>query len=230
VSEGEVKMKIAVSGVFIDPVVTDGKARIAQQLVVQTGCGARHIVSWSSPFLLTGEVTFDTVTTESIKDWIKKYRDGEIRSLYIDANIIARRKFKHGEVILYKRNDESYPKPRAYVNGYLVFDVVGNKAMLVDEEPEKLLLILIHKVYSKTKDAKIVANFPFEFNDVTSCARQSNALAVTLIDPKSSRNIYCLNDPPFRSEREERYSCYVVNVNEEEYIGTFTDPSLAFEL
>jgi hypothetical protein len=225
------KVRLAVSGVFIDPVVTDGKARIAQQLIIQTGCGARHVVSWSAPFVLTGEVTFDTVTTESIKDWIKKYRDGEIRSLYIDANIIARRKFKHGEVILYKRTDESYPKPRALINGYLVFDVVGSKAVLVDEEPEKMLLIVIHKVYSKTKDSKIVANFPFVFKDVTSCARQSNALAVALIDPKpAKKNIYCLNDPPFRYEREERYSCYTVDISGEEYIGTFTDPKLAFEL
>ena len=225
------RMRIAVSGVFIDPIMGGNSVRIAQQLIIETRCGARHVVSWSAPFLLTGDISFENTTTtaEPIKTWIKKYRDGEIRAFYLDAEIIYRKRFKHGEVLLYRRTDETIPKLRAYVNGYLVFDVAGSKATLVDADPEKLLLILVHKVYSKTKDAKIVANFPFMFNDVTSCARQSNALAVALIDPKS-RNIYCLNDPPFRSEREERYSCYVVNMNEEEYIGTFTDPKLAFEL
>jgi len=225
-------MRVAISGVFIDPLVVDGKVRIAQQLIIQTGCGARHVVSWSSPFVLTGDVIVENTTAEPIKDWIRKFRDGEIRSLYLDAQIIARKRFRYGEVLLYQRTDESYPKPRAYVNGYLVFDISGSKAVLVDDDPEKMLLILIHKVYSKSKDAKIRANFPFEFNKVTSCARQSNALAVALIDPKplTRKNIYCLNDPPFRYEREERYSCYMVELGKEEYIGTFTDPSLAFEL
>jgi hypothetical protein len=226
-------MKVAIDGVFIDPIVAnESNAKIAQQLIIETRCGIRHVVSWSSPFTLTGDINFDTMTTaEPIKDWVRKYWDGMIHSYYLEAEVVGKRKFKYGEVILYRRTDETIPKLRTLIKGYLVFDVAGSKAVLVDEEPEKMLLIVIHKVYSKTKSAKIVANFPFVFKDVTSCARQSNALAVALIDPKpAKKNIYCLNDPPFRYEREERYPCYAVDINKEEYIGTFTDPKLAFEL
>ena len=225
------EMRVAISGVFIVPVVTDGKARIAQQLVVQTGCGARHIVSWSSPFLLTGEVTFDAVTEPvNIKDWVKKYYDRKIRTIYIEAEVVGRKRFKHGEVILYRRTDESHPKLRAYVDGYLVFGIVNNKATLVDEEPEKLLFVKIHEVHSRSTHAKITANFKFDFYDYTKCATDSNALAVAYLDP-ASKYIYCLNDPPYRREREERYSCYSIQgLGQEEYVGTFTDPKLAFEL
>jgi len=227
-------MKVAIDGIFIKPIiVNESNIKIAQQLIVETRCGARHVVSWSAPFLLTGDISFEKTTAEHIKDWVKKYFDGMIHSLYLEAEVVGKRKFKYGEVLLYKRTDETMPRLGALIKGYLVFDITDNKATLVDEEPEKMLLIIIHKVYSRTKSAKIVANFPLEFNDYTRCATQSNALAVAFVDPKppsTRKNIFCLNDPPFKSEREERYSCYMVELGKEEYIGTFTDPSLAFEL
>jgi len=224
------EMRVAISGVFIDPVVTDGKARIAQQLIIQTGCGARHIVTWSAPFVLTGDVTFDAVTEPTlIKDWVKKYYDREIRTIYIEAEIFSRKKFRYGEVILYRRTDETRPRPRAYVDGYLVFNISGNKAVLVDDDPERILFVRIHEVRSRSHRAKIVTNFQCEFNDYTVCATQSNALAVAYLDP-ASKYVYCINDPPYRREREERFTCYSIEGFKEGYIGTFTDPKLAFEL
>jgi len=228
-------MKVAIDGIFIDPIIIgENSVRIAQQLIVETRCGIRHVVSWSAPFLLLGDISFEnTTTTESIKTWVKKYWDGVIHSFYVDAEVIARKRYKYSEVLLYRRTDERVPMIRALIKGHLVFDVADSKATLVDEEPDKLLFIIIHKVYSRTKSAKIVANFPLEFNDYTRCATQSNALAVAFVDPKppsTRKNIFCLNDPPYRHEREERYSCYMVELGKEEYIGTFTDPSLAFEL
>ena len=43
-------MKVAIDGVFIDPIVAnESNAKIAQQLIIETRCGIRHVVSLSIP-------------------------------------------------------------------------------------------------------------------------------------------------------------------------------------
>jgi len=215
---------LAIEARYVEFILKDNVAVIIKKPVfVDVGCGARHRVRYTSPFVLRGGV--------------KLFEADEVVEVDGEAyHVRAMRRLKYGVVALadrygqvqYTNIDEKgnvlprvvkryawseLQEPRLIATGYFVFDVNDEtkEAKLVDEDPTHLLYINVHSVNSRTHGAmiKLYPSSLITFREGTSCATQSVMLLAAII-PVNTRFIICTNRPPYRREFEEYYECYEV--------------------
>jgi hypothetical protein len=217
-------MRLAIEARYVEFLLKDNVAVVVKKPVfIDTGCGARHRVRYTSPFVLRGGV--------------KLFEADEVVEVNGEAyHVRAMRRLKYGVVgladkygqIQYTNVDEKgnilphiikryawseMREPRLVATGYFVFDVnsEAKEAKLVDEDPTHLLYIYEHKVNSRTHGAmiKLYPSSLITFREGTSCATQSVMLAVAIV-PVNTKFVACVNKPPYRREFEEYYECYEV--------------------
>jgi len=102
-------------------------------------------------------------------------------------------------------------EPILVADGYLVFNVEGSEAKLVNDDPTHVLFIIDHKVNSKVYDAdvKILPEDIAVFKDVTSCKTESVSLAVIIAEIGKTFTV-CYNVVPYRRDFEPYYRCYLM--------------------
>jgi hypothetical protein len=217
-------MRLAIEARYVEFILKDNVAVVVKKpIFVDTGCGARHRVRYTSPFVLRGGVKLFEVD-EVVEADGEVYHARAMRKLRYGAVILADR---YGQV-QYTNVDErgnilphiikryvwsELQKPRLVATGYFVFDVnnEAKEAKLVDEDPTHLLYIYEHKVNSRTHGAmiKLYPSSLITFREGTSCATQSTMILVAIV-PVNTRFVVCANRPPYRREFEEYYECYEV--------------------
>jgi hypothetical protein len=155
---------------------------------VTTGCKLRvGRIGWKSDFLLRGGVKLFPV-------------DKLIRLDNKTYHIIAERKLKYGTIMLADKMisvvEVNFEHPLIIRQGYLVFDIMGSEAKLVDAEPTHVMAVFEHSIHFKRAEIKIIFKGNgggVAFNDWVSCGRKSIAMAVAFV-PFNSQFIVCFND------------------------------------
>lgn len=217
-------MRLAIEARYVEFILKDNVAVIVKKPVfIDTGCGARHRVRYTSPFAMRGGVKlFEADEVVEVDGEV--YHARAMRKLRYGVVVLADR---YGQVQFTNVDEEGnilphvikryvwseLQKPRLVTQGYFVFDVneEAKEAKLVDEDPTHLLYIYEHKVNSRTHGAmvKLYPSSLITFREGTSCATQSTMILVAIV-PVNTRFVVCANRPPYRREFEEYYECYEV--------------------
>jgi hypothetical protein len=238
-------MRLAIEARYVEFILKDNVAVIVKKPVfIDTGCGARHRVRYTSQFVLRGGVKLFEAD-DVVEDDGEVYHARAMRKLRYGAVILADR---YGQVqytnvdekgnilphIIKRYTWSELQKPRLVTQGYFVFDVNGEakEVKLVDEDPTHLLYIYEHKVNSRTHGAmvKLYPSSLITFREGVSCATQSIMLLVAIV-PVSTRFIVCANRPPYRREFEEYYECYEVEATippKQQYISRTPIPDTMY--
>ena len=195
---------------------------IKKPIVVNTGCGVRHQITWRSSFLVRGGVklfpadqiveiggsVYHAVALRKLGYATIALVDSEGRITYSNVD-------EKGNVLphVVKRYEwfRQTEKPELVADGYLVFNVEGSEAKLVNDDPTHILFIFEHSVGSRVYDADIKISLEdiVIFKDVTSCRTKSVALAI-VIAPINTSFITCYNVVPYRRDFEPYYRCYLM--------------------
>jgi len=195
---------------------------IKKPIVVNTGCGVRHQITWRSSFLVRGGVklfpadqiveiggsVYHAVALRKLGYATIALVDSEGRITYSNVD-------EKGNVLphVVKRYEwfRQTEKPELVADGYLVFNVEGSEAKLTSEDPTHILFVIEHSVGSRVYDADIKISLEdiVIFKDVTSCRTKSVALAI-VIAPINTSFITCYNVVPYRRDFEPYYRCYLM--------------------
>jgi hypothetical protein len=218
------KMKLAIEGKYVKFMLRDDNVVVVvkKPITVDVGCGARHRIMWRSGFLLRGGIKLFPVD-QVVEIGGDVYHAVAARRLRYSTIMLADKvgRVTYGNVDdksnvlphMIKRYEWSgqLEKPELVVDGYLVFQVEGGEAKLVNEEPDHIMFIIDHSVGSRVYEAdiKIKPENLLVFKETTSCKTQSIALAVT-VTPINSSFILCYNKVPYRGEYDPYYRCYKV--------------------
>jgi len=192
---------------------------VKRPVSVTVGCGVRHQITWRSSFLLRGGVKLfpaDQIVEigESVYHAVALRKLGYATIALVDSEgrITYSNVDEKDNVLphVVKRYEwRKLDKPILVADGYLVFNVEGSEAKLVNDDPTHILFIFEHDVNSRVYDAdiKILPEDIAVFKDVTSCKTKSVALAI-VIAPTSTSFITCYNVVPYRRDFEPYYRCY----------------------
>jgi hypothetical protein len=222
-----VVVKLAIEARHIKFMLGDDNVAVVvkKPITVDVGCGARHRITWRSSFLLRGGIKLFPAQADQAVVEIggNVYHVVATRKLRYATIVLADKVGRvtygnvddQGNVLPYviKRYEwfRQLEKPELVADGYLVFQVEGGEAKLVNEEPDHIMLIVDHSVGSRVYEAdiKIKPENLVVFKEVTSCKTQSVALTVALAPVNSSFTL-CYNRVPYRREFDPYYRCYRV--------------------
>jgi hypothetical protein len=218
-------MRLAVETRYIKFMLGDDNVAVIvkRPVMVTVGCGIRHNVMWRSNFMLRGGVklfpadqiveidgrVYHTVALRKLEYATIALIDREGRVTYGNVD-------EQGNILphVVKRYEwfRQPEKPELVADGYLIFNVEGNEAKLVNDDPTHILFIFEHSVGSRVYDAdiKILPQTLSIFNEYTTCKTKSVALAVALA-PVNTTFTVCYNVAPYRrGDFEPYYKCYLV--------------------
>jgi len=152
---------------------------------VSTGCWLRvRRIGWRSDFLVRGGIKVFP-TDELIKIDDKTY------------HVIAKRKLKYAMIAVIDKMVEPkeirFEGPLIYRTGYLVFEVTGKEAKLVNAEPTHVMFTFEHSTYLQRAEIVIEPKDTVVFNDWVACRTKSLALAVAFIPFNTSFTV-CYNE------------------------------------
>jgi len=159
---------------------------------VSTGCWLRvRRIGWRSDFLVRGGAkVFPTDELIEIDD--KTY------------HAFAKRRLKYATIVaidkMVEPSEVHFENPLIYRTGYLVFEVIGREAKLVDVEPTHVMLTFEHSIHLQRAKIVIEPKDTVVFNNWVVCRTKSLALAVAFI-PFNTPFTVCYNDT-------RHYRCY----------------------
>jgi len=239
-------MRLAIPAQYVRFLLGDNDVAviIKKPIVVNTGCGVRHQITWRSSFLLRGGVKLFPANEEIIEVGNKAYKARAWRKLkyatiaLVDeiaeitfTNVVRDEK---GDIKVLPKPVKQYGKfikleqPEIVADGFLVFEVNGGEAKLVNDDPTNVLFILEHKERSRVYDAdiKVKPENIVIFKDVTSCKTESVSLAVVIAEIGKTFTV-CYNVVPYRRDFEPYYRCYLMRATippSQEFIADTPNP------
>jgi len=212
---------------------------IKKPIVVNTGCGVRHQITWRSNFLLRGGVKLfpaDQIVEigESVYHAVALRKLGYATIALVDSEgrITYSNVDEKGNVLphVVKRYEwRKLDKPILVADGYLTFNVEGSEAKLVNDDPTHILFIFEHDVNSRVYDAdiKILPQTLALFNESTACKTKAVALAVAIAEIGKTFTV-CYNVAPYRhGDFEPYYRCYLMRATippQQEFIAGTPNP------
>jgi hypothetical protein len=177
-------MKLAIEAKLIDFKLVEDKTVVVEKKPVRLsiGCALRiRRLGWRSSFLVRGGVKLFPAD-KLVEIGGKTY------------HVIAERRLRYGTVMIadmmlpYTR----FENPLVLKQGYLTFDVRGNEAKLVDDEPTHVMVVFTHATYYRFAEIKVTGDVMIMFNDRIVCRQKSMAMAVAFA-PYMSKFIVCYN-------------------------------------
>ena len=222
-------MRLAIPAQYVRFLLGDNDVAVVvkRPISVTVGCGVRHQITWRSSFLVRGGVKLFPAE-EIIEVGNKAYKARAWRKLkyatiaLVDeiaeitfTNVVRDEK---GDIKVLPKPIKQYgkfiklEKPEIMADGFLVFEVNGGEAKLVNDDPTHVLFIFEHSVGSRVYDAdvKILPEDIAVFKDVTSCKTKSVALAVVIAEIGKTFTV-CYNVAPYRhGDFEPYYRCYLM--------------------
>jgi len=222
-------MRLAVEAKHVKFMLGDDNVAVIvkRPVSVTVGCGVRHQITWRSNFMVRGGVKLFPANEEIIEVGNKAYKARAWRKLkyatiaLVDeiaeitfTNVVRDEK---GDIKVLPKLIKQYgkfiklEKPEIMADGFLVFEVNGGEAKLVNDDPTHILFIFEHDVNSRVYDAdiKILPQTLALFNESTACKTKAVALAVVIAEIGKTFTV-CYNVVPYRRDFEPYYRCYLM--------------------
>jgi hypothetical protein len=224
-------VRLAVEAKYVEFMLGNDNVAVVvkRPIIVNTGCGIRHRITWRSSFLLRGGVKLFPVQADAdqiVEVGNKAYKARAWRRLKYATVVLADEvadtiltnvvRDEKGDIKVLPKPVKQYGKfikleePELTADGYLVFEVNGGEAKLTNDDPTHILFIFEHSVGSRVYDAdiKILPEDTAVFKDVTSCKTKSVALAVVIAEIGKTFT-KCYNVAPYRhGDFQPYYRCY----------------------
>ena len=167
--------------------LSDSNVAVVEKRPIRTsvGCWLRvRRIGWRSDFLVRGGVKLFPAD-ELIEIDEKKY------------HVFAKRTLKYAMIAAIDKMVEPkeirFEGPLLYRTGYLVFEVTGNEARLVNAEPTHIMMVFEHTAYFKRAEIIFKGEGNIVFNDWVACRQKSIAMVVVFV-PVGSQFTVCFND------------------------------------
>ena len=177
-------MRLAVKAGFVRFIRKDNVAIVEKRpITVSTGCWLRvRRIGWRSHFLLRGGIRLFPAD-KMVEIDSKTY------------HIIAERKLKYGAIMVADKmitvTEMRFENPLILRTGYLVFDISGNEARLVDVEPTHVMIVLDHSIHFKRAEIIVKPDNITVFNGWVACRDRSIAMAAVIAPVNSLFTICC---------------------------------------